>query len=211
MTTDANDLPPKLSRSSIVRVLSRYGTCAPTLPSLPPLRPLSALTTRPSADRDPLMLRASAAASPSAPVRAIRSDPARSTNSAAHLRALEFKVELEFEFEAELVELARREMCRVTRQWLRDERSFRRCDLAVRVASTVRAKRAISSAVRRGVTFSPTVANEGSNDFFCDGFITREDEGRPSRSLSVDMCVCVFSALPPVDLQIHIHACNFSQ
>mmetsp|Transcript_111688 Transcript_111688/g.315451 ORF Transcript_111688/g.315451 Transcript_111688/m.315451 type:complete len:245 (+) Transcript_111688:241-975(+) len=105
MTTEVQDLPPKESRRSIVSVESLYGTCSPRLPP-------KALITRPNALKEPLMLRASAMAEPSAPVRLVRSEPARSTKrrvtrdqGPANLRKARWTL---------------------TKQWLREDRSFKR-------------------------------------------------------------------------------------
>ena len=121
ITTDAHEPPPKASRSSIVRAAIADGTCC--FAEDRPLRmslPMCTLTTLPSAESDPLMARPRAAR-PSPPVRATRSDPARSAKVRRAVAPFSFFRNTR------------------TRQCDRLERSFRKCAPDVRVASTDRA------------------------------------------------------------------------
>mmetsp|Transcript_74148 Transcript_74148/g.179127 ORF Transcript_74148/g.179127 Transcript_74148/m.179127 type:complete len:211 (+) Transcript_74148:408-1040(+) len=136
MTTEVHDCPESEERRSCVSVESRYGTCVCPAPT--------ARTTCPSAVSEALMATACCAATPSAPERRMRSDPARSTNSSCR-RATPPPATCSVR-------------CRCTRQCEREERALSRWPTAVRVSSIVRARRATSAAERSGCSVSPTVA-----------------------------------------------------
>jgi hypothetical protein len=162
ITTDVHERPPKESRSSMVRAASRYGTCTGSRRgAAPPPRgrraPPRALITRPRALSEPLMLAASALAAPSTPVFLVRSEPARSTNSSV-VFVRRPPPPPPAAAPAPAPAAACRTRCSLTRQWLRDERSFKAWLFAVRVASTVLANFATSAALMSLTSVSPTVA-----------------------------------------------------
>mmetsp|Transcript_21460 Transcript_21460/g.44776 ORF Transcript_21460/g.44776 Transcript_21460/m.44776 type:complete len:285 (-) Transcript_21460:325-1179(-) len=136
-TTDVYERPPKLERSSIVNVESRYGTCEAPVPN--------ARITLPRAVNDPLIDMAWEAAWPSTILFLIRSDPARSTNK--HCRFATLPPD-------------RSTTCTVTRQCDRDDLAFRACPVATLVASTVRASLAMSAGLCIGQIVSPETAND---------------------------------------------------
>ena len=137
-------LPDRDERSSCVKVDSRYGTYAACT--------ASARVHLPRAERDVLMATACLAATPSAPVLRMRSEPARSAN-----RSWRLLTDTAPALPPPPVCSVR---CKWTKQCERDDLSLSRCPTAVRVSSMVRASRATSKALLSSTRRSPMVAKE---------------------------------------------------